>query len=335
MKNENNIQNSKILVTGGAGFIGSHLVDSLLSQDYEVRVIDNLINGTKENLEDAFKNQTFKFIEGDILDNKLCQKSLMNIDIVFHLACLGVRHSLHNPFENHRVNTEGTFNVLRASLDSKVKKFFYISSSEIYGKVKTFPISENSIPEPTTIYAASKLAGEAYSKAFYESFGLNVTILRLFNNYGPRAHYEGDAGELIPRAIVNILYGKSPVIFGDGLISKDFLYVEDTARVLADLLNLNDITGETYNVGFGKEITVTKLIEMILKIMDKGDINIKYLESRPADVPRLLVDSSKLKEKMNYNTTSLKEGLLDTINYYKELSLTKNLLKAIPEINWR
>ncbi|MBA7540859.1 UDP-N-acetylglucosamine 4-epimerase [subsurface metagenome] len=221
------IKNSTILVTGGAGFIGSHLADELLSKNYNVKVLDNLSNGSLTNLKDAVKSNNFTFIEGDILDKSLCVKSLKGIDIVFHLACLGVRHSLHHPFENQRVNAEGTYNILQAALDNKIKKFFYVSSSEVYGKVKTFPITEEAIPEPTTIYAASKLAGEVYSKAFYESFGLDVTILRLFNNYGPRAHYEGDAGELIPRTIVYALNDKQPIIFGDGENARDFIYVKD------------------------------------------------------------------------------------------------------------
>ena len=196
----------KILVTGGAGFIGSHLVDRLLALGHEVTAVDNLVNGSTDNLKEAVQNKAFKFIQGDILDPRVCAESASGVETVYHLACLGVRHSLHSPLENHRVNAEGTLQVLEACKGRRLK-FFYISTSEIYGKTDQFPISENALPRPTTIYGASKLVGELYTQA-YQQLGLHVTILRIFNNYGPRAHYEGDAGELIPRAIVSALYDK-------------------------------------------------------------------------------------------------------------------------------
>ena len=193
-----------ILVTGGAGFIGSHLADYLLSLGHCVSVLDNLVNGSETNLLEAVKSKNFTFIKGDILDKKTCLQVTNNIDVIYHLACLGVRHSLHSPFENHRVNAEGTLNVLEAGLKNKIKKFFYISTSEIYGDIKQFPIDENGVPLPKTVYGASKLAGENYAYSYHTCFGLDTTILRIFNNYGPRAHYEGDAGEIIPRSIMNL-----------------------------------------------------------------------------------------------------------------------------------
>lgn len=330
-----NITNSKILVTGGAGFIGSHLVDNLLSQNYTVRVLDNLSNGSRDNLQEALKNPNFEFIKGDIVDKSTCKESMQGINIVFHLACLGVRHSLHSPYENQRVNTEGTFNILQAALNNKIGKFFYISSSEIYGKVKTFPITEEAIPEPTTIYAASKLAGEVYAKAFYESFGLDVTIFRLFNNYGPRAHYEGDAGELIPRTIVNTLYNQPPVIFGDGKFARDFIYVKDTAKILSSFINNDTIIGDTINIGVGIEYSVKDIVKNILKLMHKQNLEINYLLDRPGDTPRLWVDPIKFNmisdTKPSY---SFEEGLKETIKYYEELKKTKNLIESVKPVNW-
>ncbi len=137
------------------------------------------------------------------VDAKKMEELTIGVDVVYHLACLGVRHSIHSPFENHRVNAEGSLVMLQAALKNKVKKFYYISTSEIYGDVKTFPIDENSVPLPKTVYGASKLAGENYAYSYYKCYGMNATILRIFNNYGPRAHYEGDAGEIIPRSIIN------------------------------------------------------------------------------------------------------------------------------------
>lgn len=327
--------NNNILVTGGAGFIGSHLVDELLSKNYNVKVLDNLSNGSLTNLKDALKSNNFTFIEGDILDKTSCEKSLKGIDIVFHLACLGVRHSLHSPYENQRVNAEGTFNILQAALNNKIGKFFYISSSEVYGKVKIFPITEEAIPEPTTIYAASKLAGEVYSKAFYESFGLDVTILRLFNNYGPRAHHEGDAGELIPRTIVNTLYNQPPVIFGNGKFARDFIYVKDTVKILSGFINNDAIIGDTINIGVGIEYSIKDIVNKILQLMNKQNLVVKYFPDRPGDTPRLWVDPIKFNKISDTKpSSSFEEGLKETIHYYKELKKTKNLIESVKPVNW-
>jgi UDP-glucose 4-epimerase len=145
---------------------------------------------------------------------------------------LGVRHSIANPFENHKVNAEGTLNILNACIKNRIKKFFHISTSGIYGGINSFLIKEDTLPLPNTVYGASKLAGEHYTNAYSKCYGLDTTILRIFNNYGPRAHFEGDAGEIIPRTIVSDLYNKQHVIFGDGSITRDYIYVKDTVKAL-------------------------------------------------------------------------------------------------------
>jgi UDP-glucose 4-epimerase len=323
-----------ILVTGGAGFIGSHLTDRLLELGHNVMVIDNLINGKEKNLTEASKNPRFKFIKADILDKDVCLQVTQDIDIVYHLACLGVRHSLHSPFENHKVNAEGSLNVLEASRKNKIKRFFYISTSEIYGDIKQFPIDENGVPLPKTVYGASKLAGENYAYSYHTCFGMDTTILRIFNNYGPRAHYEGDAGEIIPRSIVNLLYGVAPIVFGNGEVTRDFFYVKDTAHALSQLLDLNTISGEIINIGTGTEITMKQLLEKIIALM-RSELKINYLEDRPADVPRLWVNPDKFKRITNFKSKySFEVGLLETIKYYEDLSVGKNLISEIEIKNW-
>jgi len=323
-----------ILVTGGAGFIGSHLVDKLLSEGHQVVALDNLVNGKKENLSDAVKYPEFKFVEGNILDSNTCVSATKNIDVVFHLACLGIRHSLHSPFENHRVNAEGTLNVLEASKKNGIKKFFYISTSEIYGDIKQFPIDENGIPLPKTVYGASKLAGENYAYSYFTCFGMDTTVLRIFNNYGPRAHYEGDAGEIIPRSIVNLLYGKAPMIFGDGSVTRDFFYVKDTAAALTGLLDIEGLQGQIINIGTGEEITMKHLLEKVIELM-KLNIRIEYLEERPADVPRLWVNPAKFKKITGFNSAfTFEEGLIETINFYTKISEGKDLVSEIAVKNW-
>lgn len=326
----------KIVVTGGAGFIGSHLTDHLLSLGHQVTVLDNLVNGKKENLEEASKFDSFEFVEGSILDKQITDETIKGADVVYHLACLGVRHSIHSPFENHLVNAEGSLNVLESSRKFGIKKFFYISTSEIYGDIKSFPIDESGIPLPKTVYGSSKLAGENYAYSYYKCYGLNTTILRIFNNYGPRAHYEGDAGEIIPRSIVNILYGENPIVFGDGLVTRDFFYVKDTAKALGKLLDLSNITGEIINIGTGEEITMKALLETLLMLMGKTkELPIKYLEDRPADVTRLWVNSSKFKKLTGFkDQMSFEEGLKTTIDYYMQLMENKHLISEIKTKNW-
>jgi UDP-glucose 4-epimerase len=335
------IKTMKILITGGAGFIGSHLTDKFLQEGYQVRVLDNLINGKLENLSQNENNPNFKFFKGNILNKNTCQTALEGIDFVFHLACLGVRHSLHSPFENHRVNAEGTLNVLEASKNANVKHFFYISTSEIYGKTQQFPITETASTAPLTVYGASKLVGEHYANAYNEYFGLKSTILRIFNNYGPRAHYEGDAGEIIPRSIVKVLYNEKPMIFGDGSITRDFFYVKDTAKALFELFKMkqtvegNLLDGQTINIGTGVEYSMKFLLENLIKTMNREDLGLEYLPDRPADVPRLWVDAKKFYDLTNFKPQyTFQEGLAETVAYYETLMKKKNLIKEVKEKNW-
>jgi len=334
MSTNNNII---FLVTGGAGFIGSHLVDLLLSQNYTVRVIDNLANGSLDNLEEATKFSTYQFIHGDILDDQVREKAIAGVDYVFHLACLGVRQSLKDPFLNHRVNAEGTLKMLESSRKCGVKHFFYISSSEIYGKTNMFPITEDALPNPLTVYGASKFVGEKYALAYLESFGISTSVFRIFNNFGPRAHYEGDAGEIIPRNIVYLLNDKQPVIFGDGSITRDFFFVKDTAKALLELFVMrNKIVGETINIGTGVEVTLKELIKKILRIMEKDAVGIRYHEGRPADVPRLWVNAKKFITLTSFKSAcTLEEGLGETIEYYRNLMNNRDLLSEIVVENWK
>ena len=328
---------SKILVTGAAGFIGSHLTDALLEAGHEVVGFDNLSNGKLRNLESALESNAFQFAEGDICDEAQVNEIMKGVDVVYHLACLGVRHSIHSPFENHRVNAEGSLRVLEAARQENVSKFFYISTSEIYGDIQTFPIDEFGVPAPKTVYGSSKLAGENYAYSYNVCYGLQTVITRIFNNYGPRAHYEGDAGEIIPRSIVRMLNGEAPVVFGKGDVTRDFFFVKDTARALVQLMNNEKVVGEILNIGTGAEITMKELMEVLIEEMGLKDrMSIRFEEDRPADVPRLWVNPSKFKALTNFSgEKEFREGLRETVAYYRELNEQHDLMGEIELQNWK
>jgi UDP-glucose 4-epimerase len=226
------LSGAKVAVTGGAGFIGSHLVDQLLGTGNEVTVIDDLSTGSRDNLAGHASNPRLRLAVASVLDREALEKALDGVQYVFHLATRNVRLSLRQPSTVHEVNMDGTYNVLRAAAGSRVRRLLYCSSSEVHGTAVRVPLPEDGEFRPQTLYGASKLAGEYYSQVFHRSGWLETVIARPHNAYGPRGHYAHDRGELIPRFIVRALAGLPPVIFGDGTQTRDFkTYVYPTVVV--------------------------------------------------------------------------------------------------------
>jgi UDP-glucose 4-epimerase len=313
--------NARVLITGGAGFIGSHLVDFLVAAGCHVTVLDNFRNGKREHLAGAARSGRLHVIEGDVTDGPTCLKAVgAGPDAVFHLACLGVRHSLHDPMENHHVNATGTLQILTAARNAGVGRFIYVSSSEVYGAALTFPLTEQTATWPTTVYGASKLAGEHYAAAFHGWHGLPVIRVRPFNNYGPRAHFQGDSGEVIPRFILRALAGKPPVIFGDGSQTRDFLYVRDCAEALVGIAECDALVGDLVNLGYGEELRVIELAQLVLAAVGRADLSPIFAAERPGDVPRLWVDPEKLRKATSFAPrTSPAAGLSTTVEYYRAM----------------
>lgn len=329
------MQNWKTLVTGGAGFIGSELVRQLAGLGCGVRVVDNLVNGRRENL-DGVLNDKVELIVADVRDLGYMASLLRDVDIVFHLACLGVRHSIHSPIENHEVNATATLGLLDAARSKGVQRFVYISSSEVYGTARTAPITEAHPTLPMTVYGASKLAGEAYTRAFWETYRYPTVVLRPFNAYGPRCHHEGDSGEVIPKFLLRCLAGKPMVIFGDGTQTRDFTFVSDTARgILAAGLSENSV-GETINLGSGKEIEIRDLARTIARALGRPETEIVHIESRPGDVLRLLADSSKARTLLQFApSVGLGEGIAQLRDWYSSQAKSpEQLLENEVVRNW-
>lgn len=313
------IRGSRILITGGAGFIGSHLVDTLLGRGAaHVRVLDNLANGSRANLAHLENESRFDLLVGDIRSDGSRSAAMADVDIVYHLACLGVRHSLHDPIENHRVNAEGTLRMLQEALERETEMFVYVSTSEVFGTAQYAPMDERHPTWPETVYGGGKLAGEAYTRAYFRTHGLATAVVRPFNTYGPRSHFEGDSGEVLPRTIVRLLAGLRPVIFGDGEQTRDFMHVTDTAAALALLGDSDGIVGQTINLGSGSEISINELCAAVAIAVGRADLTPEHLEARPGDVRRLLGDPSVMNSLTGFvPRVGFRQGVAELVEWFR------------------
>lgn len=329
------IRNKKIIVTGGAGFIGSNLVKSLVELENQVIVIDNFSQGKKENLKDVQNNKNLKIVKADILDFEKMFILARNVDIIFHLAVQCLRVSFKDPIYVHNVNATGTLNLLSAAHKSKVRKFIYCSSSEVYGTAQYSPMDENHPLLPTTVYGTSKLVGELYTRCFNDNFGLKTVIVRPFNTYGYNSHFIGPYGEVIPRFVIRVKNNLSPIIYGDGLQTRDFTFVTDTVLGIILAAENDDLVGQTVNIAFGKEVTIKRIAEIVIKFLNKK-IDIKYEPYRPNDVRRHYADIKKAKKSLAFQPEiSIEKGIAKYIEFLENRNVNfKEILKFIPDINW-
>lgn len=319
------LKNNSFVVTGGAGFIGSNIVEYLLKYGAgKVRVLDNFSTGFRKNIQPFISNSCFEFIEGDICDYQTCIDTCQNIDFVIHQAALGsVPRSVEFPLNTHASNATGFLNMLNAAKESKVKRFVYASSSSVYGDSHDLPKTENHIGRPLSPYAVSKLAGELYAEVFHRIFKMEVIGLRYFNIYGPRQDPSGPYAAAIPLFMKALTDNNSPVIFGSGEQTRDFTFVENAvqANIKAVFTKDADVLGNVFNIAVGERVSVNELFSILKKNIGSS-VMPNYKEERQGDIKHSLADISKANTLLGYfPQIKIEEGLRITLDWFKKSNL--------------
>jgi UDP-glucose 4-epimerase len=327
---------NRILVTGGAGFIGSHLVDSLVLSGHKITVLDDFSTGASENLSDAAAKGDVRIVVGSVLDADRVDEALEECSRVFHLAVQCVRRSIGNPRQSHDVNATGTLTVLEAARRHGVERFVYCSSSEVYGNTSTGLLHEDLTPcRPVTIYGGAKLAGEVYTEAYRETYRLPTVVVRPFNAYGPRAHERGDLAEVVPRFVIRVLNGLPPVIFGDGSNGRDFTYVTEVARGISLAGAADQLVGRRVNIAYGRMITVRDVAETVMKVCGRNDLSATMSRPRPGDVKALAADTRRAAEMLGYRAEiEFTEGVRRYVGWFRSRYPDASALLEDEVENW-
>jgi UDP-N-acetylglucosamine 4-epimerase len=317
----------KIVVTGGAGFIGSNTCESLLNDGHEVICLDNFLTGKRENINAFLKNDSFRLIEGDIRNLSDCQNAVKNADIVLHLAALGsVPRSIADPITTNDINITGFLNMIVASRDAGIKRFVYAASSSTYGDSESLPKVEHIIGKPLSPYAITKYVGELYADVFSKTYGIDCIGLRYFNVFGRRQDPNGAYAAVIPKFTASLIKHERPIINGDGSFSRDFTYIDNVIQInkLALFTENKAALNEVYNVAFGESSTLNELFFEIRKNLSLVEETISKLEPeygpfRKGDIPHSLASIEKAKSLLGYDPKfSLKDGLKETVKWYCE-----------------
>ncbi|MDE2028771.1 MAG: SDR family oxidoreductase [Candidatus Omnitrophica bacterium] len=311
----------KFLITGGAGFIGSHIARFLTKQGYFVRVLDNFHTGRPENLDFAaeYGKDLFQLICGDITSMPDCLRACEGVDVVIHQAAmLSVPESLKDPLSYNQVNINGTLMLLQAAVHCQVKRFVFASSAAVYGDTDDFPLRETHCPRPISPYGLSKLAGEYYCRIFSSHFGLETICLRYFNVFGPGQRANDEYAGVIPKFIRCLLNDEPAPIFGNGQQSRDFVYVDNVVAANVASALTTGLSHQIFNVASGKVITILQLAGLLNSILSK-DISPRFLPYRSGDIFKIDADVSRIKQAIHYKpSVTLEEGLKETVNYFQK-----------------
>ncbi len=321
------LENSKVLVTGGAGFIGSALIETLLANGNEVVCLDNLATGKLKNIEEFLSNKHFRFIEGDIRNLADCAKAAAGVQYVLHQAALGsVPRSVKDPITSNDVNVSGFLNMITAARDAGVKRFVYASSSSVYGDHPALPKFEENTGNPLSPYAVTKKVNELYAKVFGELYGMETLGLRYFNVFGRRQDPDGQYAAVIPRFVKSLINHEAPMIFGDGSQTRDFTYIENVvqANLRAAVVQNPEAYNTAYNVAFGDRVTLNELYTFLRDGLAKFDPEISkiepvYTDPRQGDIPHSLASIAKTSGLLGYDPKfNLRQGLEHSIKWYWE-----------------
>jgi len=315
---------ANVLVTGGAGFIGSNLTEALLTQGHVVRVVDDFSTGKRENLDFGNRFSSLEVIEGDIRNFDVARRVTRDIDYVFHQAALpSVQRSVEDPVGSNAVNVGGTLNMLVAAREGGAKRFIYASSSSIYGDTPTLPKSEEMPANPLSPYALQKYTGEQYCKLFSQLFGLETVSLRYFNVFGPKQDPASIYSAVIPRFIEAFLDKRPPTVYGDGEQSRDFTYIENVVQANLLAMSAKGLHGEVVNIGYGKRTSLNQLVQILREILGSTLLPI-YEEARPGDVKHSLADIGRGKKILRYDPRDdLERGLRQTVEYFQRTRARK------------
>ena len=306
------------LVTGGAGFIGSHIASALSAGGARVRVLDDLSTGHRENIDEI--GGDIDFIEGSVAHESLLAKTLEGVELVFHEAAIpSVPRSVESPRQSHIASVDGTFSLLLAARDKGVRRVVYAASSSAYGDQPTLPKSEEMRPDPLSPYAVAKLVGEYYCQVFTRCYGLETVSLRYFNVFGPRQDPGSQYSGVVSRFISALLSGERPVIYGDGEQSRDFTYIDNVVAANLSAATSSGAVGKVINVANGERVTLNQLLDELKQLTGKQDVTAEYLEPRVGDVRHSLADNSLAREFLGYESkVGLREGLQRTIDWWKQ-----------------
>lgn len=310
---------SKYLVTGGAGFIGSHIVKYLVDHGEDVSVIDNFMTGSRENLSDVIRH--IELIEGDIRDTAITRKAMKDVRYCLHQAALpSVPRSIEDPSITNDININGTLNVLLAARDARVERFVFASSSSVYGNVAALPKQEDMPPNPLSPYALTKLAAEQYARMFYTLYGIPTVCLRYFNIFGPRQDPDSPYAAVVPIFAAAMLADRQPTIYGDGEQSRDFCYVENAVRanILACSRAVEHVAGKVFNIGCGERHTINELARRLNALLNKH-IEPLHTAARKGDVRDSMADITRAKQYLGYDAiVGFDEGLDRTARWFME-----------------
>ncbi|MBI2644497.1 MAG: SDR family oxidoreductase [Candidatus Wildermuthbacteria bacterium] len=308
----------KYLVTGGAGFIGSHIVQKILESGDFVRVVDNFSTGKTENIKEFLGNEKFDLMEGDLTDFAIAKKAVEEIDIVLHQAAIpSVPRSIADPIRSTNANVMGTLHILLAARDAGVKRVVYASSSSIYGDNPALPKREDFPVRPISPYALTKYVGERYAQIFWSIYQLPTLCLRYFNVFGPKQDPQSQYAPVMPKFITALLNGEQPHIFGDGSQSRDFTYVDNVVQANLLAAKADSGFGEVFNVACGKETTLNAVVQMMSRMIGSNGMP-AYEPARIGDVPHSLADISKAKQILGYSPhVDIEEGIRRTIEWFK------------------